>query len=404
MTRKRIYRFFLFQVILIPIAAISQILFVSHLTKTLNISELKDALYILNLSIFLIFTDFGTMYNSYRDASANAKSSAKVKFTIVKKYQRQSLRIAFTNLLISALFLFNDKTFLLGVYIAVNAAAIPGLVYLQILRGLGKDATYLIFYHSSWPMALLVLLFMHQGNENFGDKGKFLALLPTISLMIIGYIAKATCLNFKRLPEKKEIYFQSNSNRRASPITLLVTGAVALQLDKVVIARYLNLADAESYLFLGLLMISTLNVIAAIGTKVWGSNLSSRSPKYNFYFKEFILFGFGTGILFYCSIIFLQKTNYISIRINLFLLLIMSFTIFFYSLLISFQAFVTFKSLEKIRIKGNLIQICTIATISFFLRESITINSLGLTVLIAVCANLLYLCTYTRSLFKEERK
>lgn len=391
MNLNRVFRFSFFQAVVLPIAGISQLIFISYLSRELGISDLKDAFYILNLSTFLIFADFGNVYNAYREASANVHSSKSIKSDLIRRYLRKSLIIAALNFLVSGFFLLHEGTFLLGVYIAFNAGTIPGLVSMHLLRGFGRDFSYLILFHSSWPTALLLLIIISKKENIFDIGGEYLAFLPTIALSLSGFVAIISCLIFQKGTSGENTHIDLYSPRRVGPIVVLITGALAMQIDKLYIIRKYDPPSSASYLFLAILMFSTINSISAVGSTVWGSNLSNSSLRYDFHFKEFLFIGIGASFLYFTGISLLVRFKIIEMTMSYKLVLIMALTILTHTILISLQAFITFKSLDGIRTTGNLLQIFGILVLSLSLHKSMTVNSLALIVLFSVTLNLSYL-------------
>ena len=98
------------------------------------------------------------------------------------------------------------------------------------------------------------------------------------------------------------------------------------------------------------------------------------------------------------GMIILKKIELIVFELNYPLLIIFSFTIIIYVLIIILQAFATFKNLYSLNFKGNLLQILTIIVMSTVLQNSLTINLLAIVVASAAFLNLTYLVVKTRDL------
>jgi hypothetical protein len=362
-----------------------------------------DALYLLSLGVFFIFLDFGTLFNAYREASINLHSSSQIKHFIIVKYQRQSLFISGINFLISIPLLLHSTTFLIGIYIAMTAFTIPGLVSMQLLRGFGKDFHFTILFNLSWPISLVFLLLINPQTDWQVFDLKYLALLPSLSTIICGLFAIIACAKLKIAPTKMNIDLTKYTGHRIGPIFAVISGALAFQIDKIFVIRALNLPESENYLVCGILMFSTISSITAVGSIAWGSNLSSNYAKYNFHLKDFTIIGAIGSSAYLFGMIILKKIELIVFELNYPLLIIFSFTIIIYVLIIILQAFATFKNLYSLNFKGNLIQILTIIVMSTALQNSLTINLLAIVVASAACLNLTYLVVKTRDLISLAR-
>jgi hypothetical protein len=254
----------------------SQLLFIVIISKYLIGSDLMDALYLLSLGVFFIFLDLGTLFNAYREASINLHSSSQIKHFIIAKYQRQSLFISGINFLISIPLLLHSTTFLVGIYIAITAFTIPGLVSMHLLRGFGKDFSFTILFNLSWPISLFFLVLINPQTEWQAFDLKYLALLPSLSTIICGLFAIIACGKLKSTPAKINIDLNKNTGHRIGPIFVVISGALAFQIDKIFVIRAFNPPESENYLVCGILMFSTITSITAVGSIAWGSNLSSK--------------------------------------------------------------------------------------------------------------------------------
>ena len=145
-------------------------------------------------------------------------------------------------------------------------------------------------------------------------------------------------------------------------------------------------------------MVSTISFIVALGSSAWGSNISSPSARYKFYFKEFAIIGIIISISYFLGIIVLNKLGLLNFSINISLILTFAFTILIYAFLTVVQSFATFKSYFYWTSTGNLIQVLTVIGLSFVLRDSLTVNHLAFIVAIGAILNLTYLIIRTRVL------
>ena len=398
MQPNRLIRFSIYQLMVRPTAGMSQLLFIVIISKYLIGSDLMDALYLLSLGVFFIFLDFGTLFNAYREASINLHSSSQIKHFIITKYQRQSLFISGINFLISIPLLLHSTTFLIGIYIAITAFTIPGLVSMHLLRGFGKDFHFTILFNLSWPISLVFLVLLNPQTDWQVFDLKYLALLPSFSTIICGLFAIIACAKLKIAPAKMNIDLNKYTENRIGPIFAVISGALAFQIDKIFVIRAFNTPESENYLVCGILMFSTISSITAVGSIAWGSNLSSNHAKYNFHFKDFTIIGAVGSSAYLFGMIILKKIELIVFELNYPLLIIFSFTIIIYVLIIILQAFATFKNLYSLNFKGNLIQILTIIVMSTVLQNSLTINLLAIVVASAAFLNLTYLVVKTRDL------
>ncbi len=398
MNPNRVVRSSIYQLFIRPSAGLSQLLFVIILSNHLKGLELNDALHILSLAIFFIFLDFGTLFNAYREACINSGRSNQVKQSVITKYQRQSINICGINLLISVPLLLNSTTFLMGMYIAITALTIPGLVSMHLLRGFGKEFHFLILFNSSWPISLFCLLLISSQTGRVIFDNKYLAFLPSLATIICGFFAIAACAKMKTRQTSKRETLDKYIGQRIAPIFVVISGALALQTDKILVIRTLDLSGSTSYLVSGILMVSTISFIVALGSSAWGSNISSPSARYKFYFKEFAIIGIIISISYFLGIVVLNKLGLLNFSINISLILTFAFTILIYAFLTVVQSFATFKSYFYWTSTGNLIQVLTVIGLSFVLRDSLTVNHLAFIVAIGAILNLTYLIIRTRVL------
>jgi hypothetical protein len=387
-----------YQLFIRPSAGLSQLLFVIILSNHLKGLELNDALYILSLAIFFIFLDFGTLYNAYREACINSGRNNQVKQSVIAKYQRQSINICGINLLISVPLLLNSTTFLMGMYIAITALTIPGLVSMHLLRGFGKEFHFLILFNSSWPISLFCLLLVSSQTGRIIFDNKYLAFLPSLATIICGFFAIATCAKIKTRQTRNRETLDKYIGQRIAPIFVVISGALALQTDKILVIRTFDISGSTSYLVSGILMVSTISSVVALGSNAWGSNMSSPSARYKFYFKEFTIIGIITSTLYFLGIIVLNELGLLNFSVNISLILTFAFTILIYAFLTVVQSFATFKSYFYWTSTGNLIQALTVMGLSFVLGDSLTVNLLAFIVAIGAILNLTYLIIRTRVL------
>jgi hypothetical protein len=292
---------------------------------------------------------------------------------------------------------------LVGIYIAITAFTIPGLVSMHLLRGFGKDFYFTILFNLSWPISLFFLVLINPQTEWQAFDLKYLALLPSLSTIICGLFAIIACGKLKSTPAKIKIDLNKNTGHRIGPIFVVISGALAFQIDKIFVIRAFNPPESENYLVCGILMFSTITSITAVGSIAWGSNLSSNYAKYNFHLKDFTIIGAIGSSAYLFGMIILKKIELIVFELNYPLLIIFLFTIIIYVLIIILQAFATFKNLYSLNFKGNLIQILTIIVMSTALQNSLTINLLAIVVASAACLNLTYLVVKTRDLISLAR-
>ncbi len=388
---RRLFKFSIFQALILPVAGVSQLMFLSAISKQLSHQNLTNAYYLINLGTFLIFADFATIYNAYREASLNFSSSDEIKFAIVKKYLKQSLLISFANLIVSSAFLLNSNTFLVGIYAMTNAFTIPGLVCMHLLRGFGKDFLYLISFHSSWPMALLILAMIQIFSHNSNGNNEYLALLPAISLSIIGFFPILSCLKFGRKSSINNPKLIDYKSKKLFPVLTLVSGAVASQSDKIFVLRAFDIPNSSDYLICGILMFSAMSTVAALGSTIWGGNLSKATKQYEFHFIELLILGLTISVLYVLAIIFFWHFKILRLEINFALVLIMSITILVYSILASIQAFFTYRNNVQYILMGNVFQFFSIMLSSLILNVKMTNISLALIVLFSIQINIIFL-------------
>jgi hypothetical protein len=399
---ERLLKYTAFQSVIYPLAGICQILFVLIISTELSFTNLKQALFILNLSTIFIFLDFGTVYQAFRTASSNINSEDSIKREIVIHFQRKAIRILLFLLVIgiTSIVIFQSITY--GIYIILTGLITPGLISMHLMRGFGLDLRFLITYNISWPISLLMLFTINSLDLNQINYEQFIAFLPLISSTITGisaYMHISKLYGDRHLSSKIHKLNDSKLDF-IKPTLLTMTSGLSFHVDKLYLMYSNDIEHIEIYMFYGLLANSVVSMLSSIGSISWGDNLGKKMTTRIPHLIEFALIGLVFSIMYLFAVIFLVWSNLTSIDINVPLLILMCFLINLNALVVVIQSKLTFSNKLVIRINGNLIQILLIL---FLLSTMNTLQSLIGTSTAVIVATLIHLIYLIISISRTDR-
>lgn len=406
MKNTRILKYSLFQSIIYPIAGLSQLFFIIIISSNLTLLNLKQALFILNLSIILIFLDFGLIYRSFRSASSNMDAEHANKQALVIHFQREAKKISIILFVTGFMVIAFLHSAIVGIYLIFTALITPGLISLHLLRGFGQDLRFLLTYNLSWPIALLILVILNLLEFGQQKYSYYIAFLPMVSSCIT---CTTAYFHVSKFYIKSNIKLEFENSKKLIPdfiipTVLSISAGLALHTDKIFLMYSDDISHAEVYLFYGLLASSVLSMLTSIGSISWGDNLAKKVSSKVPHFLEFIFISFILSMFYFLGVFFLVWFNLTTIELNTSVLLFMSILIILNGMLVVAQARLTYSNRLVLRVIGNLIQVVVTLFLLQTLHLSQTLTGISLTVIVATLIHIFFLMTSIFALDHYSRK
>lgn len=253
--------------IFVPLAGISQLLFLHRLSLNLSVNQYSQALVIMNLSLILCFLDYGVLYTFFFLAIQYRDDKRMIQ--LVQRWVRPKLLgICLVNLTAGVLLIMLSSYIYLGIYLILFAINSPAHFNLVILRTHGRDLIYQIIYNLSWPCAVVfIFAISFLGSITWNPN---LAFLPLFSSIFVNYL-------FLLFNWKDSIFgWQSNPDLNASDIqpfkkdfvsTMVHSSlntsffAIATQGDKFIAIRLVDTHQLATFLTYGQIATSIISVL-----------------------------------------------------------------------------------------------------------------------------------------------
>lgn len=397
----RIVKYGIYQLVIIPIAALCQFQFIISVTNDFNGTNLQNILYVLNLSTLIIFLDYGYAYEAFKDASIQVDSNDEIKINLIRRYRAIGFKLLFLNAILGILMLILNVNPLISFYVMAISLTIPGFILLNLLRGFGKHLIFLILFNMSWPLSLMLYFVIQKYLLHLSHITSAIGYVPLLASALINLVVSMMGMKLFAV----NVSNQTNSGlsieiRKFSPLPLLLmtSGSFAIQSDKLIIAEIGTGEDIASYLLCGLLATSGLSVINSLGSISWGQNLNRFAIRKDFHHREFVFFGIVMAACYALTIHLLTNFAIISISIDTVLILGFSVLIMMNSLIFTLQSkLIVFKK-EITRICGNFGQMLTTIILSLLFRNSLSgINMLKI-ILLSTLFHLVFLFLYNLKL------
>lgn len=238
------------QIPFIPIVGISQLIFISQISRNLSENSYINALLVLNLSSLLTFLDFGLIFSFFylmNSARLNSEVSAEIEYKIAKL----SLRLAFIELSFGVLLQIFELQKSFAIYLCLFALNLPGLLNLIHLRVKNKPITYLILFNLSWPLSATMTLLFRSQLRQLGYLTGFLPLfVSTIINSIYLYKTRKTNLYRTVLARKLSLSDSATFSKRFIASSFLSTSIFSIisQSDKYLAAGVSNKSELALFL------------------------------------------------------------------------------------------------------------------------------------------------------------
>lgn len=394
---ERLDRVTIYQLVIMPLAGLTQLLTISLLAKYYSGGELNQAMQILSLSTFFVFLDFGVIFNAYYYSAKVRNAHSSDKYLLLNAAIKYSIYVCVINLLTALpVFLYIENN--LGIFLFLNGLSIPGIVAMTILRGLGQDLKYLIIFNSSWPLAAVVVAVCLKFQNPQTSSPFSLAFIPLFSSVFFGFVAFIHVLSQRRIFSQQKTTAQVNASKMSlsdfvQPETTLalITLAASLQVDKFLIVFIKSSSDeVGEYLFLGLIVSSGVSFLRSIGTTLLGEQITNNNASQKKNGRLFQLsLGLAAAFLFFAL---LDKLLLFSpVNIDFPLIFFFAIQILLYGRLIHYQVLMNLeRSLTK-RLIGSILQVVITALFIVLPEAAQTPQALAMLLCTAICCNI-YFC------------
>ena len=333
------------QLVSFAIAGIFQIATISYCSSQLADKSFARFCFLLAISNFLTFLDFGILWSLFLSLSKN-----NLKVTILLRIAIKRVLFIDALLIVPAITIYgidrlSTDILLLITAVLINNLLLIGLVALRALKG---EIIYFLIFNSSWPLTFIVLQIMRlmkiQVTSNF-------AIIPIIVSTVTNLIAGILLYNSLLRKNAFKIEYQSNLdfdlrdfNRISYFSTLIHIFSIAtIYSDRIFVYSTLNSNDFIIYgicvQFSGMAVILLQNYSSSL----IGENISGRTNNLNVEFYKIptiILFGLiGSALYIILMPLFLRilfpRIEFTLVILSIFAIniLLSSFAIYQYNLL-----------------------------------------------------------------------
>lgn len=390
----RTLRVSILQIVIMPIAGISQFLTISLLANKYEGQALTDNMQILSFSTFFIFMDLGLIYNSFYNSSQIENLNSKKSIQLITTSLKMScILAAIYSVIAIPIYIFGSKY--LAIYFFINGLTLPGLTSLAILRGFGKDLSYLAIFHASWPLSLIFLIVFLSHKKDYIYSSIPLAYLPLVSSLIVGFIANwkiiSICFQQKQNDYWNEL--QVNASNPVHALNLksslaLLTSAASMQIDKLIVLQsnsFLQVSKSH-YLYFGLIVTSCLTFLNSLATVSLGEKISTEKQSSESHRHVFRI-GLLLSVALIVGIICNNVVSFINVKLSLALTVLLPLSIALYGKLFQIHTLLNAKKLLKQRSISNICQFTIISCYILLPQQMQTLEMLVLLICTAVVSN-----------------
>ena len=375
------------QLIFIPIVGISQLIFISNISRRLENEEYSQTLLIINLSSIVTFLDFGLLYSYFYFASTNYENSYNMN-QINRKFAILTIKLVALEISIAILLICLDFYKTIGLYLLIFALNIPGLMNLTQLRTRNMHLTFLSIFNLSWPLSVGFLIY-------------FETLHPLHLTRNIGYLPIATSAlinsiylvaTWKKSLFSKILTKNDGGIGRKMPLASFIPGvfinstlfAIVTQCDKYFASVITS--GRELSLFLTYSQIST-SILGILNLAYLNSKLTQNQYK-RFSMKLSLYPGALAGLLFISVSAIFINLFFHDLYNSKILLLLGSINLLLYGILLSVNAQITARGNPNYRFPGLLSQVMVIISCYFIGSSNISIVSLQFVIALSIGINI----------------
>jgi O-antigen/teichoic acid export membrane protein len=373
------------QLVSFAIAGIFQLATISYCSSQLADKNFARFFFLLAISNFLTFLDFGIFWSLFLNLSKN-----NLEVTILMRLAIKRVLFIDALLFVSTLTIYGIDRLSDDILLLITAVLINNLFFIGLvaLRALGGEIIYFLIFNSSWPLTFTILQVMHlmkiQVTSNF-------AIIPIIVSAVTNLLAGIFLYNSFLRKNKFKFEYQSNSdfdlqdfNRISYFSTLIqIFSIVTIYSDRLFVYSTLN---SNNFIIYGIcVQFSGMAVVLLqnYSSSLIGEKISGRVNNLNVEFYKIptiVLLGVISSVLYIILMPLLLRIFFPKVEFTLVILSIFAINILLSSFAIHLNNLLWIANKLKERLFTQIIGVLSYLSIAFVFRAqmNLTVASIAL--------------------------
>lgn len=373
------------QLVSFATAGIFQLATISYCSSQLTDKSFARFFFLLAISNFLTFLDFGIFWSLFLNLSKNNLALTTLMHLAIKRVLFIDALLFVSTLTIYGIDRLSGDILLLITAVLLNNLFFVGLVALRALDG---EIIYFLIFNSSWPLTFIVLQIMHfmkiQLTSNF-------AIIPIIVSTVTNLIA--CILLYGSFLRKKAIYFEYQSNldfdlrdfNRLSYFSTLIQmfSIATIYSDRLFV--YSTLVSNNFIIYGICVQVSGMAIVLLqnYSSSLIGEKISGRVNDLNIEFSKIptiVLFGLITSVLYIILMPLFLRVFFPKIEFTLVILSIFAINILLSSFAIHLNNLLWIANKLKERLLTQIIGVFSYLSIASIFRSqmNLTLASIAL--------------------------
>jgi hypothetical protein len=392
-------RTFISQLVSFATAGIFQIATISYCASQLTDESFARFFFLLAISNFLTFLDFGIFWSLFLNLSKN-----NLAVTILVRIAIKRIIFIDALLIVSALTIYGIDKLSTDILLLITAVLINNLFFVGLvaLRALNGEIIYILIFNSSWPLTFITLQIMRsmqiQVTSNF-------AIIPIIVSTVTNLIASILLYNSLLRKNVFKIQHQSNLdfdlrdfNRLSYFSTFIHIFSIAtIYSDRILVYSILNSNNFVIYgicvQFSGMAVVLLQNYSSSlIGEKISGRVNNLNVEFYNV--PTIVLFGLISSVLYIILMPLFLRIFFPKMEFTLIILSIFAINILLSSFAIHLNNLLWIANKLKERLFTQIIGVFSYLSIVFVFRSQLNLTLASIALLffnISILPSLFYL-------------